>query len=340
MKLVLILIIFVMGVFVSFGFSRRPASPPANTRAAATSNPFGVMFANTGKVKLAGDLGVVFYRPVSVFVDRWDGSCAECDEAVSAGLKLVLTVRNNGGPQQPSTPPTDIPAYKKAIGEIIDKYRPVVLAVENEENSEALFYSGTPEQYHSQLKAACEVAHSKGVKCTNGGLVSSLVALLVTEDYAEKGGLYKANSFLKGALGPKLEVRFGAAGAVTILGNPKAARQIARGKALIAGYKEAGADFVNFHWYIADTEALETAVSYMQQASGLPAVTNEVGQQKNEDPAQVTAVMQKIVDLKLPVAIWFSVDVPGYGGARSLVEKNGELRPNGEAFRDLIEKTF
>lgn len=337
MKQVLILTTFVIAGLLSFGFFRRGAGPTS----AVTSNPFGVMFANTGKVKLAGDLGAVFYRPVSVFVNKWDGSCAECDAAVSAGLKLVLTVRNNG-PQQPSTPPTDIPAYKKVIGEIIDKYQPVVLAVENEENSEALFYSGTPEQYHTQLKVACEVAHSKGVKCTNGGFVSSLVALLVTEDYVKKGELDKANSFLKRALGSKLEEQFGLreVDAAKILRNPKAASQINRGRALVAGYRKAGADYINFHWYIADTEALETAVSYMQQAGGLPPVTNEVGQQKNEDPSQVTAVMQKIVDLKLPIAIWFSVDVPGYGEARSLVEKNGNLRPNGEAFRDFIKKTF
>lgn len=69
-------------------------------------------------------------------------------------------------------------------------------------------------------------------------------------------------------------------------------------------------------------------------------MTNEIGQQKSEDPGQVTAVMQKIVDLGIPYAVWFSVDVPGYGQARSLLDKNGNLRPNGEAFKKFIEDNF
>ena len=79
---------------------------------------------------------------------------------------------------QPTIPPEDMQVYKQTLWEILDKYRPIIIAVENEENSK-IFYTGTPEEYSSQLKAACEVAHSKGIKCTNGGMVSSLVALLV-----------------------------------------------------------------------------------------------------------------------------------------------------------------
>ncbi|MEM2890123.1 MAG: hypothetical protein QW358_02105 [Candidatus Hadarchaeum sp.] len=41
-------------------------------------------------------------------------------------------------------------AYQRTLDQVLDKYRPVVLAVENEENS-ALFYTGTPQDYTAQL---------------------------------------------------------------------------------------------------------------------------------------------------------------------------------------------
>ena len=97
---------------------------------------------------------------------------------------------------------------------------------------------------------------------------------------------------------------------------------------------------MNFHWYIADTNALAEAVSYLRTASGLPVMTNEVGQQANTDPTQVTSVMQKIVNLGLPYALWFSMDTNPPNGARALNETDGTLRPNGEAFAEFIKKTY
>lgn len=306
-------------------------------------NPFGVMIPsvklpNERKVEIAkDDLKAVYYRPLSVFVDRWNGTCAECDAAVKAGLKLVLTVRNNGGKQAggPTTPPTDLAIYKKKIGEIVGKYKPEVLVVENEENSAALFYQGTPAQYHEQLKTACEVAHAQSIKCTNGGLVSSLVAALVANDYIEKGDPKKADEYLKRTLRPEQYQQY-----QKTAGKKALTDQVARGKQLLAGYKAAGADYVNFHWYIADTDALAEAVAYLTRVTGLPAMTNEVGQQGNESPEQVKNVMAKMVDLSIPYALWFSGDVEGYGGARSLLNPDGSLRPNGEAFDEFIETNF
>ena len=66
------------------------------------------------------------------------------------------------------------------------------------------------------------------------------------------------------------------------------------------------------------------------------AITNEVGQH-NEDPQQVTDVMGKIVELNIPYAVWFSVDS---NKARALIDTNGSLRPNGEAFKTFINGMF
>ena len=300
------------------------------------ASPFGVMLAGKS-VDVASQLGVSYYRPSSIFIDKWNGNCTECDLVVAQDLKLILTVRNNGGAGQPTSPPADLEAYKRTLKSVLDKYKPEILAVENEENSQTLFYSGSPSQYHQELKAACEVAHSKGIKCTNGGLVSSLVALLVANNYIEKGDNSKAEDFIKLTLRDDQYDKFQKAGGFS---SKAIIDQIETGKEFVSGYKNAGADYINFHWYIADTTALGEAVDYLEAASGLNALTNEVGQQRNEDPNQVTSVMQKIVDLKLPYAVWFSMDVPGFGGARSLLNPDGTLRPNGEAFRDFIDKNF
>lgn len=288
-------------------------------------NPFGLMLASrlvrsSKGVQIAKALGAVYLRPASIFLDRWNGTCPECDTALAAGLKLVLTVRSSG--PLPTSPPRDLAAYQRTLGEVLDRYHPVVLVVENEENS-SLFYTGTPEDYGGQLKAACRVAHQRGIPCTNGGLVSTLVALLVYDHYLETGHSHRARDFAARTFTPEQQ-----------LTSAKAQEQIAKGKALLQAYGAAGADFVNFHWYIADTQALGEAVAYLQAKTGLPVITNEIGQ-FSDDAAQTMAVMAKIVELGLPIAVWFGLDGPR---ARGLVDPDGRLRPTGEAFKGFIEQ--
>lgn len=313
-------------------------SPTPPVQPKTTTNPFGVMISgDTSQIKAqtAVKLGAVYYRPISIFLDKWTGTCQECDVAADSGLKLVLTVRNNnGGPRNPTTPPSNLNTYKQTLGQVVDKYKPKVLVIENEENSADLFYDGTVQQYLQELKAGCEVAHQKGIKCTNGGLVSSLVAALVADSYKQAGDQNKANEYLNRTLvGAKQAM-------ISQINSTKGKEQITKGKELLAGYKSAGADYANFHWYIADTTALGEAVSYLHTVSGLPVMTNEVGQQANSDPSQVTNVMQKVKTLGLPYAVWFSMDTNPPNGARALNETNGTLRPNGEAYASFIKKNY
>lgn len=310
-----------------------------NPSTSTSVNPFGVMLADfmqvTDRINLAKSFGVTYFRPTNVKVDSDNLTCDDCEEANLIGLKLILTIRNGGGMGNPSTPPTDLNAYKNRVARVLDMYKPYLLVVENEENSGALFYSGTPQEYHQELSAACSVAHSKGYKCTNGGLVSSEVALLVADSYQAGGNTQKANDYLKRTLSSDKYNQY--------IRNPNAQKiveAVQKGKDLLLGYKAAGADYVNFHWYVADTAALREAVSFLQRTTGLPALTNEVGQQLNTDPNQVTSVMQEIVNLKLPVAVWFSMDIQGFAGARGLNEPDGTIRPNGEAFKNFISENF
>lgn len=317
--------------------SSPPAATPTAPRPTASTpmpqplgqNPFGVMLPSqlvrsSQGMQIAKTLGAAYFRPSSVFLDRWNGTCLECDLALDAGLKLVLTVRASG--PLPTAPPRDLSAYQRTLGQVLDKYRPAVLAVENEENS-ALFYMGTPEEYAAELKAACQVAHQQGIPCTNGGLVGALVALLVYDSYRESGQSVAAQAFAARAFTPQIR---------RLLNTPKAREQIRKGKALLSAYHAANVDYVNFHWYIADPRALEEAVAYLRAQTGRPVITNEIGQ-FTDDPNQTTATMGKVVALGLPIAVWFGLDGPK---ARGLVSLDGSLRPTGDAFRRFIELTF
>lgn len=311
----------------------------APSRAAdGPANPIGLMLGGDGlatpkRHALAHDLGAVFFRPWDISLADWTGRHGETAAALAAGFRVILTVRNTGKggpPPVPTQPPTDLAAYRKRLGEVLEVYRPEVLVIENEENS-ILFWSGTPEEYGAELKAAAAVAHAQGVKVTNGGLVSSLVAALVWDRYRARKQDAQAEDFLRRATTPEQYAQM-----QNPHGRERAEAAIARGKALLAADRVAGIDYVNFHWYGADPQALAEAVAFLEAETGLPAMTNEVGQH-DEEPETVRKLLAKILELKLPYAIWYSVDRPD---SRALQNGDGTLRPNGEAFRAFLRERF
>jgi hypothetical protein len=91
-------------------------------------------------------------------------------------------------------------------------------------------------------------------------------------------------------------------------------------------------DYVDFHWYTDDDQVLAEVVDYLRRATGKPVVTTEIGQH-NTSPDVVTGHLQTLVsDLRLPFVIWFDADgIPAQG----LHDGIGQLRPNGQAFRDF-----
>jgi len=228
---------------------------PARSPESTPYNPFGIMLppqiaTTPSGIQVARELGVAFLRPGGILIS--EGRNAACDVALQAGLGLVITVRNSDRVSLPSKAVTDMTAYQKDLGKILDLYQPEVLVVENEENA-VRFYSGTPEEYAAQLKAACEVAHQKGIPCTNGGLASTLVALIVYDDYLQKGETDKAQSFAARTFGSEQQLK-----------TKSVQEQIRKGKTLLMSYKSTGIDYVNFHWYFADTAAFREAVTFLR----------------------------------------------------------------------------
>ncbi len=275
-------------------------------------------------MEVARRLGVRYIRPEAVFLDRGNSDCPTCEVARDAGFELVLTVRANG--PSATSPPADLKAFERALSETLDRYRPALLVVENEENS-ALFYAGAPSEYLAELAVACGVAHEKGIPCTNGGLVSALVALLVYDHYRSTEGAAAAQAFADRAFTPEQR---------KALGSAEVEAQLRKGKELLAGYRAAVADYVNFHWYQPDGRALEEAVHFLRAQTGLPVISNEMGQ-FTDDPAQTTAMLDAALRAGLPIVVWFGLDGPK---ARGLVNADGTLRPTGEAFQRFVSEAL
>ena len=311
---------------------------PTPTR--ASQNPFGLMIGPDAlgldrRLALAKSLGGAYFRPVDLFVDQWRGVCADCPAIERSGLKALLTVRANGTPQTATKPPTDHDAFKRSILDIIDKQRLEVLVVENEELSVENFYAGLPHEYAAELKTACEAAHLRRIKCTNGGLVSGDVVLLVWAHYAEKYNPSYACAYVQRTLDAQTAGTLCNARRITQL-PPKLQGSVNRARAFLPLYKMSGADYLNFHWYVADAQALEEAVTYLRQATGLPVISNEMGQQ-TDNAAIVQPLLQKALDLGLPYVIWYSVDAPK---ARGLNNPDGSLRATGKMFQEFMQARF
>ncbi len=327
--------------------TRQPQATPSPTEVpfeASTSgaNPFGLLLGSddiddTYRIALIKALGVTYFRPWYVNVEGWSGACYDlgCDLGPNAGLKLILTIRNNVSDVPPfaTTPAKDGAAYRRNVSEILTRYHPEVLVVENEEDT-AQYWAGTPEQYAAQLKAACQVAHDQKIPCANGGLSSKTTALLVWADYVEHQQFTEACSLVQRAsaeLAPDL-CRFTATDHLSDA--DQAAVTI--GRKLLEVYKSSDQDYLNIHWYAPDKAALSEAVNYLKRVTNLPVMSNELGQY-DQAPEAAQKLLSAALDLKFPYAVWFSLD---RNTVQALQNADGSLRPNGQAFREFMQAHF
>lgn len=298
-----------------------------------TENPFGLMFGGVNQtlLQVADSLGASYIRS-RVFVDNWDGTCAGCKPFLAEGKGLVLTARFDGSDTTASGAPTDLGAYEGQLRTILEALRPDLVAVENEPDAR-VFYSGTPTQYLSTLKVACRVAHDLGTLCTDGGLANPTIMLVVYQHYLDTGRSAQADSYARRVL---TEREYKA------LVNPANAdiveSKVRRARAFIDGFRAAGADYVNFHWYRDDAPAFAETVQVLEELTGLPATSNEIGQY-HDDPAVINGIMNEVIALGLDYAIWFNLDytVPNGNTIRALHNQDGSLRLHGQAYRTVVD---
>ncbi len=318
---------------------------------------FGVMIAKTEgtlvppsqQVKVAKDLGVNYIR-ARIDIRSWGSSNDAYDTYAAAGLKVLLNInygipRNAASDQDPIPFPTDMSAYSKQVNSILDKYKPEVVVIENEEDNPN-YHSGDADDYINELKTGIEIAHSKGLKVTNGGITYREVCLIMYDDMMQRGKQQEANEFAQKVFPPAMIMR------INNTSNPQIKHQLEFGRKIIAAYKTLDLDYVNFHWYepvkargangtnkndtIVDTKIFEFVANYLKTTTGKPVMTNEFGV-FNTSPSLVKGLLQAVYNANLGYAIFYSSD-GGVGKAVALQNVSGDLRENGMAFRDFIKQ--
>lgn len=258
-----------------------------------------------------------------------------------AGLQTLLTIRNDphlgesGKPTVfPPHTPEDLATFRANLKASLQANPPCLVAVENEEVGSP-FVSGSASDYVAELKAAIAVAHPLGIPVTNGGIVSTVSALLTWQDLSQHTGKPAADDFARRAFvrptQQKLLSNVLASTDGTLPPGPSA-DNLAKGKELVAAYRALPLDYVNFHWYIDNDRALTQTVNYLKKATGHPVITHEIGQY-NVDPAVVTGHLRTLARLGTPIVIWFDADGdPALG----LHNAPGVLRSNGDAYRAQV----
>lgn len=298
----------------------------------------GKMNLNT-KVKIAKELGVHYIRD-AVVLQKWNGNDESTDRFLNAGFKIILNVNwgqvmKGLGKKEPVPFPADTFAYKKILDEVLDKYKPEVVVVENEETTKN-YHSGPIEDYINELRAAITVAHSKGLKITNGGITNRDLVLLVYYDYLERKMNKEAEDFARRCIKPSL------------LKNAEAATIVKKAKTLVEAYKNLPLDYVNIHLYepvknvAGGTDESVTSItpgaqkemiSYMERVTGKKVMSNETGV-RTSSPQVANDVLKELFTTDIAYVIWFSGD--GEGGSVALQNEDGSLRANGIAFKNFI----
>jgi hypothetical protein len=337
----------------TFGIEKDTLDNETDTSAQAVH--FGVMVSKTAgkaipperQTLVAKALGVNYMR-ARVDIKDWNGSNPAYDTYAGAGLKVLLNInygipRNELGEHDPIPFPTDMNAYSKVVNSVLDRYKPAVVVVENEEDN-PFYHTGSADDYINMLKTAIQIAHSKGLKVTNGGITVREVCLIIYDDLVQRGEKQKAMDFISKAVPPAFLQR------LNHLDNPQITRQIEFGRKILAAYKTLDLDYVNFHWYepvraranaaAGDVEfnpqIFSFVAHYLKEKTGKPVMTNEFGV-LNASPDLVKNILRAVYDAKLSYAIFYSAD-GGEGKAVALQNAGGDLRENGMAFRDFIKQ--
>jgi hypothetical protein len=305
---------------------------------------FGVMvFGRTNmptKIKVAKELGINYVRD-GIAMQNWTGSYERLDKWQDAGFKVLLNVQwgiaqKPNGTREPVPFPKDTIKYKEILSDILSKYKPELVVIENEETVEK-YHSGPIEDYINELTAAIAVAHSKGLKITNGGLTNRELVVLVYNDYVERGMKKEAEDFARRCVKPAL-----------LKGSPQIQQIVSDTRKLIAAHKRLPLDYVNIHLYepvknvVLGTDesattitpgAFQEIISYVEKLTGKKVISNEVGARTHAAEI-VPQMMEQIQKANMDYCMWFSGDAEG--GSTALHNEDGSLRPNGEAFKKYL----
>ncbi len=190
---------------------------------------------------------------------------------------------------------TDTAAYKNDLENVLANLSgtPAIAIIENEESNKG-YYSGTPQDYINQLKAAVTVMHAHGIPVTNGGITSVGLKYLTYQDYLNRGMTAQAQDYAK-----RMHIA---------LNNADTKDRANFISVLLAAYATMNLDYVNFHWRSqtpTDAQGLGETIDYLKRATGKTVITTEIGQY-DQDPATLTSTVQMCKTYNFPYIIWYS----------------------------------
>ncbi len=303
------------------------------------------------KIQIAKELGVAYVRD-AIVMQSWNGRDENFEKYTAAGLKVILNinwghVRGTEGEKNPVPFPKDTVKYKQILSDILDKYKPEVVVIENEELNRR-YHSGPIEDYINELTAAINVAHSKGLKVTNAGLTGKGFSLLVYNDYMKRGMQKEANDFARRCMKPAWmkEIRNNTENDSE---DDEGGETTTRVQKLIEAYKRLPLDYVNFHIYEPiknirggtdenvkqiTPNALKEIIDYLSRATGKKVMSNECGE-RSSSPELVPQMLEEFSKYNMDYVIWFSGD--GEAGAKALQNDDGTLRESGAAFKNFVQ---
>jgi hypothetical protein len=281
-------------------------------------------------------LGVKYLR-YTITVSDWNGSDGGFERFTRDGYKIVCNVNNARQDGTPNHFVTSIATYKNKLNSIFTKYKPEVAVIENEETNQG-YYTGSMSQYINQLKAAVDVAHSKGVKVTDGGIHPQGVCYFVWKDYKNRGMNAQADQWMN------LTFNDGMRYAALHPEDKNNSFQIywRQIDTLLNAFTTMKLDYVNMHIYEPINNVgngnttipgcIETMADYVKRRTGKVAITNECGQH-NTNSTLVTSMLQAFKNGNYVFTIWYSADGTN---SKALQNNNLTLRNNGFAYRNFV----
>jgi hypothetical protein len=296
------------------------------------------------RIDVAKQLGARWYRPAPVYLNG-NARCEDCEAAHAAGLNISLVVRN-AAEGKPSAPVTKADDFKKRLQAVLERDKPAMLVVEDEPEDPKNF-SGTPDDYRAELVAACEVSHSWKIPCANGGMSSANTGnLVIDQRFAadqvdavnfgitteltriHTGSRMNVSVFNKGVGHDKTADAQLIKGTKEYLDKHKA--EISRTRKFLDAINEAHPDRLNFHWHELQPDNVPKVLDTLHELSKLDLMCDEMGQ-KEQRAFEVGEKLRNALDNYVWPTIWQGTDEKD--GVSGLVEKNGKLRPNANAFQ-------
>lgn len=306
---------------------------------ALTSTQRSQLVANTLKCKWIRTKIVVFGAAPNTTSGGWNGSSPiyEVNDGLGLGQVVVIGAYPSGS-VQPFVTSGDWAQYGSIIADILDTYPKIKLIVIDNEEETTSYHSGPYSDYGGMLQAAYTVAHPRGVKVADGGILNAAgLHVKVYRWLVTKYNQSTATTYGSTIMTPH---QVGVANGTIV---DSAIEQLATDIDTILSYK-AYVDYWNMHFYEQPASPSTTTITpnvlryqkeFLQDVGKRLVISNECGQRNNSQPLLVTNLMNEFYRLNFEHVQWW--DGTGNSGAMPLTNNTtGAILPNGTAFKNFI----